>query len=321
MGHIILQPAADKAAQINYKNTIVNPVNIEKIIPFTDKKTEDRIRSIYLDGLAYVWGVKNGKNNVNFNKWCKINPGDFTIFAADKNFFCAGVTTLTFKSRKLAEKLWGIDKNGETWENIYLLDEIKKIQLGYKEFNGLAKYKDKYVIHSFNVLDENKSERIINRLQLYSDYYYNEISDGEYKKEIEHLMDGNLDTVTQGTSRREQSYLRSRLFKSKKQEKCSICGEEFPVDLLVAAHIKRRADCTKEERLDIDNVVLPMCKMGCDDLYEKGYIFVERGFVKVNKNKHLTPRLESYLNKIEGIKCCGWKPEMDKYCKYHSEKI
>lgn len=320
MGHIILQPMANKDAHENYTSTIGNPVDVETIIKFVDKKTEEKIRSLYLDNQAYVWGVKNGKKNVNFNKWCKVTPGDFVLFAAKKEFFSMGVATLTLKNPKLAKALWGVDQDGEAWENIYLIDEIKNIQLSYEEFNQWVDYAPGKNVQGFHVMDERRSECVINRLQLYSDYYSNDISDGEYEKEIKHLMNSNLDTITNGTSRKEQSYLRKKIFKDKKLETCSICGAELPVDLLVTAHLKRRADCTKDERLDVENIVLPMCKMGCDDLYEKGYILVEQGVIKVNENKYKTPWLERYLDRIDGTKCTGWKKEMAKYFEYHNTR-
>lgn len=60
---------------------------------------------------------------------------------------------------------------------------------------------------------------------------------------------------------------------------CGICNKEYPINLLITAHIKKQTHCTFEEKLDYKNIVMPMCKMGCDDLYEKGYIFIRDGKV------------------------------------------
>ena len=60
---------------------------------------------------------------------------------------------------------------------------------------------------------------------------------------------------------------------------CCIYNKKYPVSFLVAAHIKKRAECTLDEKKDFLNIVAPMCKMGCDELYEKGYIGVVDGSV------------------------------------------
>lgn len=78
--------------------------------------------------------------------------------------------------------------------------------MSYEEFNQWVDYAPGKNVQGFHVMDERRSECVINRLQLYSDYYSNDISDGEYEKEIKHLMNSNLDTITNGTSRKEQSY-------------------------------------------------------------------------------------------------------------------
>ena len=77
----------------------------------------------------------------------------------------------------------------------------------------------------------------------------------------------SLDRKTEVSTRNEQRFLREHLFKNKKMAKCGICDKEYPVAFLVAAHIKRRANCSLDEKKDYKSVVMPMCKFGCDDLY------------------------------------------------------
>ena len=47
----------------------------------------------------------------------------------------------------------------------------------------------------------------------------------------------------------------------------------LPAELLVAAHIKPRNLCTEIERLDA-HVATLMCVLGCDALFERGYLRV-----------------------------------------------
>jgi len=84
---------------------------------------------------------------------------------------------------------------------------------------------------------------------------------------------GRLDEERIGLVRKEQAILRQRLFGVRDFDTCFLCGEELPVELLVAAHIKPRAKCSDAERRDPANVV-PMCLLGCDALFERGHVAV-----------------------------------------------
>ena len=89
------------------------------------------------------------------------------------------------------------------------------------------------------------------------------------------------------------------MFKNKKIEKCAICGNEMPIEFLWCSHIKQRSLCSDEEKKDYKNIVLPMCKFGCDDLYEKGYIGVKDGRVVVIKNTGIK-FVDLYLQHLSG---------------------
>jgi rhodanese-related sulfurtransferase len=90
------------------------------------------------------------------------------------------------------------------------------------------------------------------------------------------LPEGDLDVAVTAVARREQGELRRRLTGGAAQGACAICGAVFPVDLLVAAHIKRRSLCTEAERRDLENVAMLACKFGCDALFEDGYLAVHQ---------------------------------------------
>jgi hypothetical protein len=83
-----------------------------------------------------------------------------------------------------------------------------------------------------------------------------------------------LDKTAQTARRVEQSYLRRALF-SGPVAACDLCGRDFEVEFLVAAHIKKRAVCSDSERRDVAHVVMSACRFGCDELFERGYISVD----------------------------------------------
>lgn len=55
---------------------------------------------------------------------------------------------------------------------------------------------------------------------------------------------------------------------------------------------------------------MPMCKFGCDTLYEDGYISVDSTghFVRLDKlmGKKVTPRVEEILDELDGRQCSYW---------------
>ena len=58
------------------------------------------------------------------------------------------------------------------------------------------------------------------------------------------------DIISEQQTRAEQDTLRDSFFAGEGAETCALCGREFSVKALVAAHKKRRADCNEGERRD-----------------------------------------------------------------------
>lgn len=81
------------------------------------------------------------------------------------------------------------------------------------------------------------------------------------------------DNPSEQQYREEQQTLRELLFWDRTTEVCALCRQEFSITALVAAHKKPRADCSEDERRDL-NIVMPLCLFGCDYLYEKQYVWV-----------------------------------------------
>jgi hypothetical protein len=80
-------------------------------------------------------------------------------------------------------------------------------------------------------------------------------------------------------ARLEQQKIRNLLFGASPVALCDLCGSEFPKELLVAAHIKRRSVCSGEEKRDHAHNILALCRFGCDELFERGFIVVKNGRV------------------------------------------
>jgi hypothetical protein len=116
------------------------------------------------------------------------------------------------------------------------------------------------------------------------------------------------DRVVQALARVEQAYWRQLVFGSVANYPCAICGRRLPIELLVAAHIKQRSRCSHKERLDPENIIAA-CLLGCDALFEKGYIRVENGIVRINckdRDSALAPALTVLAGKRVSLGSSGW---------------
>lgn len=131
-------------------------------------------------------------------------------------------------------------------------------------------------------------------------------------------VDLEFDSITK--TRKEQAFLRAHILGGRTQAKCVLCENEYPLEFLVAAHIKKRSECSKSEKLDFDNIAALMCKAGCDDLFEKGYVFVSGGVVKKNEKRSTTSALDTLISKIEGNTVANWAGS-SAYYKHHESKF
>ena len=134
-----------------------------------------------------------------------------------------------------------------------------------------------------------------------------------------------------GKARKEQGLLRKYLItvsdgiemsNGDKSCKCLICNRYFSSELLVAAHVKKRADCTNEEKADIENIAMLQCG-GCDKLFENGYLFInDKGIINANTDVPLTDDVVKKLARVVGNKTEYFNNNFSrqKYIKFHKEK-
>jgi len=315
MSRIILQPASNKDAQAHFADTIAKPVPVNLLQEFLSAEEIAQLNDIYPSGYCPTWGVT--PSGINQGKWNQISVGDTTLFSASGKIFASGVTTYKVHNSALAAKLWQYDPKGQTWEYIYFLDEIKQQHISYTAFNKVVGYAPNFIIQGFSVLDETKSKRLFEAFDLLSDVYLPPVTNTDFDAVTISLDNlSQTDGLIQTTKRLEQARFRHFLFGHKTVGNCGICGESYPVSFLVTAHIKKRSHCTDQEKRDM-HVVMPMCKFGCDDLFENGYIGVDDGaIIKLGKPLS-TPTLTNAINKLVGKTCHYFTSSRESYFQWH----
>lgn len=125
--------------------------------------------------------------------------------------------------------------------------------------------------------------------------------------------DGEITVKT----RAEHYQLKSLLFKGKKESDCALCGRTLPLNLLVTSHIKQRSECSKAERVD-QHVVMAACALGCDALYEKGFVSVGAdGKLMAGPKGATAPALIEHVARLAGKNVLNFGPHNEKYYAWH----
>ncbi len=145
-------------------------------------------------------------------------------------------------------------------------------------------------------------------------------SEDDRKRAIEQARAfvGQTDATVERRVRREQRLLRRALGLNKGSHACALCGRTYPDRLLVAAHIKKRSECTEAEKVDIPAVAIIACALGCDALFEHGYVVVnQQGKVEATSKSDSDPHLQEMVSRLDGKRVTGYHPDSEPYFAWH----
>jgi len=308
MVQVIIQPAANPAAQRHLRDTIYADVPLTRVSPHLEPQDAARLSAIFTSGYTQVWGVQPVKRAA----WNRIQVGDQAYFSARNEVFLVGTVQDTLYNESLAADLWGTDAEGVSWPYIYFLSDLTEVSIPVSEVNAVLGYDPQNVLRGFMVLGQGKSDLFIDR-------FSPDAQAGAYRALVRRI-DADPDRPSNTMIRLEQSSLRGQLLSGRTAAPCAICSEIYPVELLVAAHIKPRAKCSTQEKLDPHIAVL-MCTFGCDALYERGYIVVKSGAVQSRPTAADPATISLRLSALDGLACPQSTPERSKYFKWHESNV
>ncbi|GHA43504.1 hypothetical protein GCM10010329_77990 [Streptomyces spiroverticillatus] len=132
------------------------------------------------------------------------------------------------------------------------------------------------------------------------------------------LLDGPTDTSRVSRGRREQPLLRQCLLRQRIAAPCSLCGDTYPSAYLRAAHIKRRAEASEDERRDLA-VGMLACTFGCDQMFELGDIFVEDDGTVGGREQTGSDALDLAIGRIAGRRFLGFASDQRPYFRHHRQ--
>jgi hypothetical protein len=163
---VILQPAGDPHARKHYADTIASPVPQDRLERLLDPQDLSVIKGLYGSEPVPTWGVTPGGREVNRKKWDQVTPGDMVLMARDGEIFVSARVTHKAHNEQLAEDLWGRNEAGSTWEYLYFLDDVASESFATSQINHIVGYRPGARVQGFNVLDEEKSQLLLEALGL-----------------------------------------------------------------------------------------------------------------------------------------------------------
>lgn len=294
---IILAPCGrrkSKKSFSNYSKTILNKVSSSEIRKFTDD-------FVFESDFYSVWGFKKEDRQ-------RINKEDLILFYSDKKIISFGKIVNVFlnEDESFQEKYWVSKLAKKPWSTIVLIDKISEdIELTIGELNKIFSYKENNVVQGRMILDEEKTNKIMDFLAL---------KDNKELSSYNYAFTGATDIFREIKIRKKQQKLRQALLANTEVAKCSICKKDFPVELLWTSHILERKYLSEIERKDFKNIAVLMCVMGCDKLYENGFIIVdENGNIIKNHYKKSIEVIDNYIKAFENTKPINWNQETKIY--------
>jgi hypothetical protein len=177
---VVIQPAGSSASREHYLDTVESLVNISQYQELIGNTFLD-LQRVSKNGKTALWGVTPGTNDANVSKYKKLVPGDLVVFTREKKVFASAQITHLFRNKKFAEELWGKDNKNQTWEYMYSLDNIEKLNLTYRELQKAIGSKTGDNFMGFRVLNSNKSQGVI---ELLGKSIHYKISSNEFRQNI-----------------------------------------------------------------------------------------------------------------------------------------
>lgn len=287
MTQVVVQPARNSVARKNYTRTVENPISLEEIEALVDPGDFEVLREMHPSGYVPLWGTTEGERKQLLSRWNRIESGATVLFTGGGEIFKTTTLTHHFRSKALADTLWDpkTTANGkrQSWELLYAFNDPVDVEVSYSTIRAGLPTGHSFPTREFNVLPPDTSARVQGALRDFEALPV-PIPDREAAEAITRAFD-DLEREATVRVRTEQAYLRQFLLGGASGY-CALCGERLPKELLVAAHIKKRALCTTEEKSDIPAIAMLACRFGCDELFERGMVVVEKGG-RIKSTRHL----------------------------------
>lgn len=312
MSGLVFLPCRANQAKLNYAATVAKQVPISEFASQMTTSFAD-LSAAASNGSAHFWGVAPRANGAEPNSWSRVEAGDYVAFTANKRIFTVGTVVRKFQDKALANVLWKNPTQGSaSFEYLMVLDDVHKVDVDVTALLRYAGMK-KDSPQDFWALKEEAGSLALDFLGLQQNFGMNGPTAPVFPS-------GPTDRQATVAQRAEQRQLADYVM-SRSGNVCALCGRDFHRGFLVTAHIKLRANCSETERLDYDNVAMAACKLGCDALYEAGFVSVDAaGNIIPSFDIAQHVNLDKYFSAhLHGRKCLKWNSGSAPYFASHNE--
>ena len=314
---VLLFPTSGKLKYLNYIKTVEYSVNTNELLEICDEKNVKLLKELKSKNI-HLWGVPNGHNGQNLKEWNKTQIGDNCFFYRNKKYFSKSQVISKLEDENIALRLWKKDHNRDIWKNLFILEPSSIISISNYRFNKSIKKKNT-PLNSFKVQNIKKAE-LLKQIGILNIKSSKDLDRDHYQQSLNQLdqVDG---LKSDAKIRLEQNIFSKYLFNEKSKSKCAICSKVYPNSIMVAGHIKKRSLSNELEKRNL-NIIMPICKIGCDDLFERGYIYLDsKGYVTLNKEKEVSADLKEYLKTIVNEKSWYFNKDNAQFYEQHRKIV
>ena len=157
MNNIFIFTAGASAARAHLSDSIINPIDKEKVFNNFDFNEHENLKNIFDKGDGfYAWGAVPGPQNIIRWKAIKITDHSFCVYE-NKYHYISRILG-KYNNEKFARAVWGEDENGNTWQYLYFLEKPLKVSVGVTK---LANHLNTSYM-GFTKISDEKIEKIIN---------------------------------------------------------------------------------------------------------------------------------------------------------------
>ncbi len=312
--NVYIMPIGSEDAVNHMNNTLLNKVDKQTILSHGVNLPE----SLFEDNKINVWGLAPGQrtNQPNVRQWQGFNRHDIVIFVPSKFNLIVTEILWTTRNKGLAETLWGVDKNGETWELIFFVKILGIIEKDKRSFLRELGYSEKDQLMGNRRITDRFFSKYISIDNFINQHLENSISPEYLSDEIAtHVVQDGIG----GKSNRRKEYLEKLMEKAlneNSRDYIEVNGKRIKRRAIFVAYVKERDGYKCKvcnftfKKKDGENYVevahiIPLYQGGldhpdnmvslCPNCHKKldlGDEYVRKEIIDVLKSKGLNPRLQ-----------------------------
>ncbi len=140
--------ASRDEAYRHYIDTIEEGFTLDnKIKQFLSENDLKDVEDYFRDRKIRAWGATPGSGNI--RNWRNLEVNDKILIYRKGNYEYIATVVHKIHNLELAKFLWSTDSSGQTWEYMYLLDNLRELSVPVSDFNKVVGYAPNYTPQGF----------------------------------------------------------------------------------------------------------------------------------------------------------------------------